>query len=169
MCPPGSLFFAGILPGVVLGLTMMGVVSILSAKRLYPRSPKTAIRDTAASFFGSFPALIIGMAVYRTITFRDIPSIIKKTLKLSSLSLFALFTASALGELLGYYNVSTRAAGFFRAFPGGVNLFMLVVIAFFLFVGTFMDAVPAMILFVPVILPTAAQLSVNPAHWVSWW
>lgn len=191
--PTGSLFFAGILPGVVLGLAMMGVVSILSAKRLYPRSPKTAIRDTAASFFGSCPALltpviiiggiitgaytpteaaafacvyalIIGMVVYKTITFRDIPSIIRKTLKLSSLSLFALSTASALGELLGYYNVSTRAAGFFQAFPGGVNLFMLVVIVFFLFVGTFMDAVPAMILFVPVILPAAAQLSVNPVH-----
>ena len=109
-------------------------------------------------------ALIIGMLFYRTIALKDILPIIRKTLKLSALSLFALSTASALGELLGYYNVSARAAEFFESFPGGVNLFMLFVIAFFLFVGTFMDAVPAMILFVPVILPAAAELSVDPVH-----
>ena len=41
---------------------------------------------------------------------------------------------------------------------------MLIVIAFFLFVGTFMDAIPAMILFMPVILPTALKLGITSVH-----
>ncbi len=41
-------------------------------------------------------------------------------------------------------------------------MFLIVVVAFFLFVGTFMDAVPAMILFVPIILPSATALGLSP-------
>ena len=41
-------------------------------------------------------------------------------------------------------------------------MFLLIVVAFFMFVGTFMDAVPAMILFVPIILPTAISLGISP-------
>ena len=47
------------------------------------------------------------------------------------------------------------------ALPGGYLVFILVTIAFFLFVGTFMDAVPAMILFVPIILPCAKSLGMD--------
>lgn len=46
--------------------------------------------------------------------------------------------------------------------PGGKLLFLVVVVLFFMFVGTFMDAVPAMILFVPIILPSAAALGISP-------
>ncbi|MBQ3396957.1 MAG: TRAP transporter large permease subunit, partial [Synergistaceae bacterium] len=46
--------------------------------------------------------------------------------------------------------------------PGGKLIFLLVTVLFFLFVGTFMDAVPAMILFVPIILPSAVSLGISP-------
>ena len=46
--------------------------------------------------------------------------------------------------------------------PGGKLLFLVVVVQLFMFVGTFMDAVPAMILFVPIILPSAAALGISP-------
>ncbi|MGK0465628.1 TRAP transporter large permease [Clostridium sp.] len=189
----GGLFMVGILPGVLLGIAMMVVVYFISKKRNFPRTEKTLFKTIVKLFIESFPALltpviiiggimtgaytpteaaafacvyalIIGMFVYKTIKIKDIPGIITETLKLSSLSLFALCTANALGELLGYYNVSSTAAEFFLSMPGGVNTFVLVVILFFLFIGTFMDAVPAMILFVPVILPAALTLGVNPIH-----
>ncbi len=189
----GKLFLVGIVPGIILGLSMMLVVFIISKKRNFPRYDKVSVKDTVKLFLTSFPALltpviiiggivtgaytateaaafacvyalIIGMFFYRTIKPKDLPKIIKETLKLSSLSLFALATANALGELLGYYNISTRAANFFAQIPGGAPVFMITVVIFFLFIGTFMDAVPAMILFVPVILPGALALGIDPAH-----
>jgi len=78
--------------------------------------------------------------------------------------LFALSTASALGELVGYYNIATKVADFFLVLPASTSMFMLIVIIFFLFMGTFMDAVPAMILFVPVILPVSHALGIHPLH-----
>lgn len=189
----GKLFLLGIIPGIILGLSMMLVVFFISRKRNFPRYEKVSYKDTFILFMKSFPALmtpviiiggivtgaytateaaafacvyalIIGMFVYKTIKPRDLPQIMMETLKLSSLSLFALATANALGELLGYYNLSTEAAQFFAGIPGGAPVFMLVVVVFFLIIGTFMDAVPAMILFVPVILPGALVLGIDPAH-----
>lgn len=188
-----ALFFVGLLPGVIIGLAMMAVVYVVSVKKDFPKTDKVPLKDTMKLFWESFPALLtpviiiggivtgmyspteaaafaclyallIGMFYYKTIKFRDLGHIIEETLKLSSLSLFALSTANALGELLGYYNVSTKIAGFFVSLPGGSLVFLLVVIAFFMFIGTFMDAVPAMILFVPVILPSAIAVGVDPLH-----
>src|SRR5690606_14275922 len=47
---------------------------------------------------------------------------------------------------------------------GSKALFLIIIIAFFLFIGTFMDAIPAMILFVPVILPSATAFGIDPVH-----
>ena len=189
----GALFFVGILPGILIGLAMMGIVLLHSKKKNFPKSEKSPFKETLKLFMESFPALltpviiiggiitglytpteaaafaclyslIIGVFVYKTIKIKDLPMIILETLKLSSLSLFALCTANALGELMGYYNISAKIAGFFTSIPGGAPVFMLVVITFFTFIGTFMDAVPAMILFVPVILPSAQLIGVDPIH-----
>ena len=61
--------------------------------------------------------------------------------------LFALATANALGQLLSYYNVSTQCSADVRYLLPYKWQFLLAVIAFYLFLGTFMDAIPAMILF----------------------
>ena len=91
-----------------------------------------------------------------------LPKILIETMKLSSLSLFALATANALGELLSYYQLNMIVQSFFVSIPGGRTVFLIVVVLFFLFIGTFMDAVPAMILFCPIILPSAAALNISP-------
>ena len=83
-------------------------------------------------------------------------------MKQSSLSLFALATANALGELLSYYQLNVIVQKMFATMPGGTFVFILVTVVFFLFVGTYMDAVTAMILFVPIILPSATALGISP-------
>ncbi|MDK2798711.1 MAG: hypothetical protein PWP27_1023 [Clostridiales bacterium] len=187
----GSLFLAGIVPGVLIGLGMMLVVYILSIKKGYPKYQKASLKQFLKLLYETFPALLtpiiiiggiltgwytateaaafaslytlfVSMFVYKTLKIKDLPEILVETLTLSSLSLFALAAASALGELLGYYQVSTLAENFFTTYITHKWLFMSIVIVFFLFVGTFMDAIPAMILFIPVILPAALKLGISP-------
>jgi tripartite ATP-independent transporter DctM subunit len=117
---------------------------------------------TEAAAIACLYALIISMFFYRSIKVKDLPRILVETVKLSSLSLFALATANALGELMSFYRLNEAVQGFFTGIPGGQFLFLIVVVLFFLFIGTFMDAVPAMILFVPIILPSALALGVSP-------
>jgi C4-dicarboxylate transporter, DctM subunit len=189
----GALFLGGIVPGVLIGLGMMIFVYFIAVKRNYPKVARPEFKKLARLFFESIPALLtpiiiiggiisgfftateaaavaslytflISMFFYKTLKWSDLPKILMDTLALSSLSLFALATASALGELLSYYQLGARAQEFFANNVGSEWLFILIVIAFFLFVGTFMDAIPAMILFVPIVLPTAIEFGIDPVH-----
>lgn len=187
------LFIAGMIPGILVGLAMMAIVYIIGIRRGFPMYKRATAKElitltiktfpalltpliiiggittgwytpTEAAAFASLYALLIGMFVYKTVKLRDLPGILSETMKLSSLSLFALATASSLGELLGYYQSSKYVAEFFASNISSPHIFMLIVIAFFLFVGTFMDAIPAMILFMPVIAPTAISLGISTVH-----
>lgn len=189
----GALFLGGIVPGILIGLGMMLFIYILAVKRQYPKSARVEFSKflkllletipalltvviiiggiisglftaTEAAAVASLYTLLISMFFYKTLKLKDLPKIIVDTLALSSLSLFALATASALGELMSYYQLGTIAQEFFTNNIGSEWLFILIVIGFFLFIGTFMDAIPAMILFVPVILPTALGFGIDPIH-----
>ncbi|AJD92230.1 C4-dicarboxylate transport system permease large protein [Jeotgalibacillus malaysiensis] len=187
----GALFLAGIVPGVLVGLGMMLLIYIYSIKRGYPRFERTSVKKFTKLFLESFPALLtpviliggivtgiftateaaafaslytiaVCMFYYKTLKIKDLPKILVDTLTLSSLSLFALAAASALGELLSYYQLSVWAQEFFTDNISSKAVFILIVILFFLFIGTFMDAIPAMILFIPVLLPVALAFEISP-------
>jgi len=189
----GALFLGGIVPGILIGLGMMAFVYFMAIKKGYPRYERATIKKffklvletlpalftpiiiiggiisgfftaTEAAAVASLYTLLISMFVYKTIKVKDLPKILTDTLALSSLSLFALAAASALGELMSYYQLSVLAQDFFINSIGTKWLFIIIIIAFFLFVGTFMDAIPAMILFVPVILPAATHFGIDPIH-----
>lgn len=187
----GALFMSGLIPGILLGLAMMAVIKFYSKRKNFPQSERVPLNKvmklvwqslpalltpiiliggivsglftpTESAAFASMYALLVGLFFYRTIKIRNLPRILIETMKMSSLSLFALATANALGELLSYYQLNTIVQQFFLNMTGGRLVFLLVVVAFFMFVGTFMDAVPAMILFVPIILPSATALGISP-------
>ena len=189
----GALFLGGIVPGILIGLGMMIFVYIMAVKRNYPRDARVEFKEFAKLFAQAIPALltpiiiiggiifgfftateaaavaslytlIVCMFYYKTLRLKDLPKILMDTLALSSLSLFALAAASALGELMSYYRLGEVAEQFFTNNVGTKWLFLIIIILFFVFVGTFMDAIPAMILFVPVILPTALEFGIDPVH-----
>ncbi|MBR0204063.1 MAG: TRAP transporter large permease [Synergistaceae bacterium] len=190
-CSTGALFMSGIVPGILLGVAQMIVVKMYANSKNFPQSEKvpfaTAMKHTLISMpalmtpiiliggivsglftptesaaFACIYALLVGIFFYHSIKISRLPGILIDTMKMASLSLFALATANALGELLSYYQLNVIAQKMFLALPGGRLIFLLVTVLFFLFVGTFMDAVPAMILFVPIILPSAVALGISP-------
>lgn len=187
----GALFITGIVPGILLGLAMMAVVKMYAKKKNFPKQERVPLKEvvkltleslpalltpiiliggivlgfftpTESAAFACLYALLVGIFFYKTIKIKRLPAILIETMKLSSLSLFALATANALGELLSYYQLNVIVQNLFVNMAGGKLVFLLVVVLFFLFVGTFMDAVPAMILFVPIILPSAIALGLSP-------
>jgi tripartite ATP-independent transporter DctM subunit len=189
----GALFLAGIVPGILIGLIMMIVVYIISVRKGIPKYKTTSLKKIVKLFLNTLPALLtpviiiggiitgfftateaaaiatlyallVGFFVYKTIKIRDLPLILTDTLKLSCLSLFALSTASALGELLGYFELGQLVERLFTTYMNQPILFLVIIVLFYLFIGTFMDSIPAMILFVPVVLPTALRLGIDPLH-----
>jgi tripartite ATP-independent transporter DctM subunit len=189
----GALFIGGLIPGLLIGLGMLLVIWYLAKRDNLPVADRisraefiTLAKDaipamitpliiiggivfgvftpTEAAAFAAIYAFLLSYFYYRSISLRDLGVIFSETLKLSCLSLFALAMASALGEFLGYYNINSIVAGFFSDFEDSTYVFLLLIVVFFLFIGTFMDAIPAMVLFVPVIYPVALSMGIDPVQ-----
>jgi len=189
----GQLFIGGMVPGILIGLGMMFVISIIAKRDNLPMMEKISRAEFIALSKDAIPAMITPLIIiggivfgvftpteaaafsavyayfvsayyYKSISLKDLPKIFTETLKLSCLSLFALAAASALGEFLGYYQINAMVSSFFNGIGSNEYLFLFIIVAFFLFIGTFMDAIPAMVLFVPVIYPVALTLGVEPVQ-----
>lgn len=186
----GALFLAGIIPGILIGCGQMAIVYFKAKKHNYKKHERVPFKKVLKLGLLNLPALltpviiiggvitgiatatesatvacvyatILAVLLFKTIKIRDLGELLVDTLRTSAISLFALATANALGQLLSYYQVNGIVADFFTNSIPYKSMFILITIGFFLFIGTFMDAIPAMILFVPVLLPIAINFGIS--------
>lgn len=186
----GAMFLSGIVPGILIGLGMMGVVYYHAVKHDYPRHTGTTLKQllkltvvnvpalltpliiigginlgfmtaTEAASVACIYAMLLGFFAYRSLKLKDFKALLEDTVRTSAVSTFALATANALGQLLSYYNFNQHVGEFFSATFDSRFSFMAIVVLFYIFIGTFMDAIPAIILFVPALMPTATSLGIS--------
>lgn len=189
-CSISALFMGGIVPGILIGGGQMLMIYLIGKKRKFPSSQKKSLKEAAKIAVSSIPglltpiiilggvlggvmtatesacvacmyALVLGMGVFRTIKPKDLPPLLVDTLLLNSVSLFALAAANAMGQLLAYYNLSALVRVFFTNYVNNYIVFMLLTILLYLFLGTFMDAIPAIILFAPILLKAAESVGIT--------
>jgi tripartite ATP-independent transporter DctM subunit len=189
----GGLFLAGFLPGVLIGLSQMVTVWIYAKIRHYPIYARTTLREFIVIFAGAFMALMspaivvggvifgfftpteasviavlytfaIGLFVYRSVTLPAIPTVLYETARLASISLFCIGTASAYGWLLAYYQIPKTVIAWLSPLAYSVTSAGLLFAAIFLFIGCFIDAVPAMIILAAILDPLARHVGMHPVH-----
>lgn len=186
----GALFMAGIVPGIVMALIMMGVVTLFAIKRHYPRTPFPSVRDfchalkegflplmapfillvgiyggvftpTESAAIVVLYSLFLDVVIYRELTLKKFISLLKETVR-DSLTI-ALIIAGA--TFFGY--VATRAKipqMILTAMTSVVtSKFMLLIIIniFLLIVGCFLETASAITIVVPLILPLLAAYDIN--------
>lgn len=186
----GALFMAGIVPGIVMALIMMGVVTIFALKRHYPRTPFPKPRDflhalkegflplmapfillvgiyggvftpTESAAIVVLYSLFLDIVVYRELTLKKFISLLKETVR-DSLTI-ALIIAGA--TFFGY--VATRAKipqMILTAMTSVVSSkFMLLIIIniFLLIIGCFLETASAITIVVPLILPLLSAYDIN--------
>ena len=108
--------------------------------------------------------LVIGVFVYRTINFKNMLAVFKKTAQFSA-------TIMALFAVAGIFSYLIAVEGLGKALEQLIlgaklspTMFLFFVNIFFLFLGMIMDAVPAMLIFCPMLLPIATNLGLDPTH-----
>jgi tripartite ATP-independent transporter DctM subunit len=191
----GALLIGGILPGVLMGLSLMIQTHFFALKYDFPREhPKfqglCAIWDgiKAASWPLGVPVIVIaGMiggvftptesasvaAVYslaitlfvvKSLTWRQLPKMFFETIVQFSQVLFCLAGAVLFGWLLAYYQVPELVTNFIVSFSRDRIVVMMVIVVINILLGTFMDALPAILIFVPIIHPIALEVGIHPVH-----
>ncbi len=119
---------------------------------------------TEAAVVATVYALFITVIVYRSLSFRAAVKVFAEAGHLTSVILFCVAAASIFGWLLAFYRVPDQITRWFLTYSTSPVVFMLLVVLLFTILGTFMDAIPSIIVFAPIVLPIARSLGVHPIH-----
>jgi tripartite ATP-independent transporter DctM subunit len=189
----GALFLAGIVPGVMVGLSQMAAVAVYARLRGYPVYARASVgtflvafgrasfamltpviiiggvvggffTPTEASVIAVLYSLLVGWLIYRSLGVRGTGRALYETGRLASISLFCIGTASAFGWLLAYYQIPKAVVGFLAQYGAGVASVGLIEAGMFLLIGCFIDAVPAIIIVGPLLAPVAQTVGMHPIH-----
>ena len=188
-----GLFMAGIIPGILIGLLQMVVVYIYAIKRNYPREARFSIKEvflalkdsflailspviiiggivgglvtpTEASLIAVLYSMLVGMLIFRTVSLKTFVKLVSDTARLASIVLFAVGTASIYAWVLSYYKIPTFLVKVVGALTTSPTIMLILVVVVFLIVGMFIDAVPAIIIFAPLLRPLADSVGIHPLH-----
>ena len=189
----GAMFLAGVVPGVMIGLFLMGTVYVYAKVRRYPVAQRASAKEFFSALRGAILALItpaiivggivggfftpteasviavlyaaaLGGLVYRTLGRKEFGAVLHESARLSAVSLFCIGTASAFGWLLAYYRVPQAFVGALSGWATGpISAGLLIALAF-LIIGCFIDAIPAIIIMGTILLPLAQNAGMHPIH-----
>lgn len=121
---------------------------------------------TEAATIAVIYTLFLSMVFYRTLGIRDLPHIFWDTAKTTGTILFIAATAKLAGWMFTYDDLPTKVAEVMVHVSTNPTVLMLVVFVFLIIVGMFMDAIAALYILIPVLLPPLKQFGVDPIHFL---
>ncbi len=189
-----ALFTGGLLPALVVGLTLCVVVWFryrredLSHVRRAPwkeiarhfvvAAPALALpfviraavvegvaTATEVSTIGIVYAVLAGLLIYRQFTWSRLAPMLIDTASLSGAILFIIGTATAMAWGLTQSGFSRALAEMMAGLPGGAPTFLAVSILTFVVLGSVLEGIPAIVLFGPLLFPIAQQAGVHQVHY----
>ena len=189
-----GLFAAGLVPGLMVGFSLMGMTVYLSKKRNYPvASQRASYNELFISFKGAIlplltPIIILGgilagiftpteaaaiaagyailisVFVLRTLKFKDIPKVLFNAALSSGMILFLVGASTAFATLVSLTGTAPKAMEIMNSISQNPLVLLFLVNLLLFFVGMFLDAGPAILILGPVLGPTFIGLGVDPLH-----
>ncbi|MGF1658407.1 MAG: TRAP transporter large permease [Rubrimonas sp.] len=188
-----DLFTAGILPGLLLALSLMFTAFWVAKKRGYPTEAFPGWRMVGTLFVSAVPGLIliaiifggvrsgvftasessniavvyalaVTLLVYRSLPWDQFVAATLGAVRTTAMVLLVIGCAAAFGWLLAYLKVPTMIVGFMKDFSDNPLVIMLMINVSLLILGTFMDMSPLIVITTPIFLPVAMAYGVDPIH-----
>ncbi|MGB9662624.1 MAG: TRAP transporter large permease [Moorellaceae bacterium] len=189
----GKLFLAGMIPGVLLGISLMIFSYILAVIRRYPvgepvtlKTALVALRDsvlglltvvivvvgvisgiftaTESAALAAVYAFVITFFVYREIPLKRMGVILSRTLRILAIVMILIGTSTAFGWLMAYLNVPAVVTKGILGISENRYVVMLIINAILLFLGMIMDMSSLILITTPILLPIVTQVGVDPVH-----
>jgi len=189
----GRLFMGGIIPGVLVGISLMILVYMMSVKHNYPRDKRISFKEFLIRFEKAFlaaltPVIILGgiisgiftpteaaavaaiyafalsFFVYRTIKIKDIPKILLDTMITTAVVTFIISNASSFSYLLLLGDISDKLLNALTAITMNRYVMLMILNIVLLFFGCVMEAGVALILLVPILVPLLNIVGIDLVH-----
>jgi len=190
----GDLFIAGIIPGLLIAAGTMIVAIILSKKYGYRGHGEPALfREVVIAFWKAIPAMImpviilwgifggwftpteaanvavvygllVGFFIYRELTLRDLPKVLRAASINTAMVMFIIAVASAFSVLLTMEQIPTQLAQLLLGITDNPIALLMILNVMLLILGAFLEANAAIIILAPILLPAVIELGINPIH-----
>ena len=186
-----KLFMAGVMPGLLLATGFMVICTLVANKRKYPRAEATSLKkqvqatgragwalmmpiiivggirfglmtDTEAAAVAALYALAVSLFIYDDFKLGFLPQVLASTGRSSAQILFLLAAAGPFSWLVAESQINKTIVELISSVSTNPVVVLLTINALLLIVGCVIEPLPAMVIFVPTLLPLGAQLGIDP-------
>ncbi|MBL8707517.1 MAG: TRAP transporter large permease [Rhodospirillales bacterium] len=188
-----ALFMAGIMPGLLFGLCLIGLVIYSSRKHNFPRGEAIPLKQAGKlvleAFWGLLTVLIImggilsgiftptesaavacmyaflvTMFIYRDYKWSNLHHLVHRTVKTVAMVMILIGFSAAFGYMMALMRLPALASEFMLSITQNKYLMLLMINVLLLALGTFMDMAPLILICTPILLPLVVKLGVDPVH-----
>jgi len=188
-----SLFMAGVMPGLLLGASLVVLCVALAYRNRHPRGETVPLRAavkiavdalwglvTLAIILGGilggvFTAIEAGavaciwaffvtMFVYRDYRWRDLPDLIHRTMRTVAMVMTLIAFASSVGYVMALMQVPARVTALLLTLSSDKNVILFLINILLLVLGCLLDMAPSILIVTPILLPVVMKFGVDPVH-----
>lgn len=187
-----ALFMAGYLPGILWGLVVMVLAGIGAKKRGYVIKETYTARQAGKAVLDAVPSLlliviiIVGIMrgvftateasavavayaavlglIYKGFTLKDLPGIILESAKMTGIITLMIGLSSIMSWVMAFTGLPDLIAGAILSLTGNQYVILVLMNIILLVVGTFMDPMPAVLIFTPIFLPICQTFGMHPVQ-----
>jgi tripartite ATP-independent transporter DctM subunit len=188
-----SLFLAGVMPGLLLGFSLVVLCLVIAYRNRYPTgepvAPRAAFGMAVSAFWGMVTlviilggilagvftaveagavacvwAFLVTMFVYRDFRWRDLPGLVHRTLRTVSMVMTLIAFASAVGYVMALMQAPAKITAAFLAVSDNKYVILMLINVLLLVLGCLLDMAPAILICTPILLPVMKNFGVDPVH-----
>ncbi|HEX6978977.1 MAG TPA: TRAP transporter large permease [Alphaproteobacteria bacterium] len=187
------LFLAGVIPGLLLGLSLMTLCLAIAQREGYPKGKPVPLREAGKiaieAFWGLLTmfiilggilsgvftatesasiacvyAFLVTMFIYRDYKWRDLPYLVHRTVKTVAMVMILIGFASGFGYIMALMQLPFKVTEFFLSISDNKYVILLLINLMLLALGTLMDLAPLLLICTPILLPVVVKFGVDPVH-----
>ncbi|MBP1933866.1 TRAP transporter large permease [Ammoniphilus resinae] len=188
-----KMFMAGIIPGLMVGISLMVLSYIFAVKKGFQVETKFSPKNVWVSFKEAFwalslpivilggilggiftpteaaaaavvTALFVGMVIYRKLTFKELPHVMLEAAKQTAIVMFIIATSALVGWFLTNEQIPQALAESIMSVTQNKWLILALFNILFLIVGMVLHASAAIIMLVPILMPLVHEVGIDPIH-----
>jgi C4-dicarboxylate transporter DctM subunit len=189
----GYLFLGGVIPGLLIGFVQMGLIAFTAKRRKFPVEERVPLREIPRITWEAFPALmmpvillgclysgvttpteaaavaaayalLISAVLYRSVTLKGIYTSLRTSAHITVSIGVLIAGAMVFNYVITVENIPKTLSGIMKAYEMSPLLFLLAVNVLLLILGCFLEGTTIILVILPVLLPTAQALGVDPVH-----
>lgn len=186
-----ALFMAGYVPGILWGLGCMILAFFIARKHNYKSASNFEKKQILKVIWEAFPSLllifivifgivagiftategsvvavvyslILSVFFYKTIKWRDLPEILRESAHTTGIIVFLIGVSSIMAWIMAFTGIPEAISGGLLGVSSNKYVILIIINLILLFVGTFMDITPAILIFTPIFLPICEALGMSP-------